>query len=83
VIAVCPCLHASLGSDSWSIVAGSRVRRTVAMYWRGISIAIEVITAINTLGLVGALPPLLHVVAKSICRAADRLFRPMIAASPH
>jgi hypothetical protein len=53
------------------------------MYWRGISIAIEVITAINTLGLVGALPLLLHVVAKSICRAADRLFRPMIAASPH
>jgi hypothetical protein len=53
------------------------------MYWRGISIAIEVITAVNTLGLVGALPPLLNVVAKAIGSAADRLFRPMITASPH
>ena len=83
MIAACPCLHASLGSDSWSIAAGSRVRRAVAMYWRGISIAIEVITAVNTLGLVGALPPLLNVVAKAIGSAADRLFRPMITASPH
>jgi hypothetical protein len=83
VIAVFPRLHASLGSDLWPIGAGARIRLGLGVYWRGISIAIEVITALATLGLVGALPPLLNAIAKPIRSATARLFRPLVKASPH
>ncbi len=83
MIGVCPSQQASLGNNLWSIAAGPRVRLAMNLYWRGITVAIEVITALNTLGLVGALPPLLNVVAQSIWGAAHRRFRPLWTASPH
>lgn len=66
MIAIAPRLHASLIGDLWSITASLRVRFGVAAYWRGIAIAIEIISALATLGIVAALPVLLTIVAKPI-----------------
>lgn len=83
MIAIFPRLHSGLIADLWSIVGGLRVRLGAGIYWRGIAIAIEVVSALVTVGILGALPPLLDVVAKSIRSAAARFFVPLIKASPH
>lgn len=66
MIAVSPRLHGSLIGDLWSIALGLRVRFGVGIYWRGIAIAIEVISALATLGVVAALPLLLTIIIKPI-----------------
>jgi len=66
VIAVSPRLHPGLIGDLWSIIGAAGLRLKVGVYWRGIAIAIEVVSALATLGIVAALPLLLTVIAKPI-----------------
>jgi len=81
VIAVSPRLHGIFIGDLSSIVGGLRVRLGAGIYWRGIAIAIEVISALATLGIVAALPPLLTIVAKPIRSVIVGFFVPLITAS--
>ncbi len=73
MIAVFPRLHGNPIGDLWSIVAGLRARFSVGLYWRGIAIAVDVISAFATLGILAALPALLTIVAKPIRDAMVRL----------
>ncbi len=83
MIAVSPRPHRSLIGDLWSVALGSRVRLGVGIYWRGIAIVIDVISALATLGIVAALPPLLMIVAKPIRSVVVGFVVPLITAFPN
>lgn len=82
MIPVSPRLHGIFIGDLWSIALGSRFRFGVGLYWRGIALVIEVISALATLGILAALPPLLTIVAKPIRNVVLGFFVPLITPSP-
>ncbi len=66
MIAALPRVHAGFAGDRWSLVAGPRVRSGVGIYWRGIGIAVEVVSAFATLGIVAALPVLIAIATRAL-----------------
>jgi hypothetical protein len=80
VIAAFPRLHTALIGHHGSESGGSRVRRSVGLYWRAIAVAVEVTAALATLGIVAALPALIAVVSKPIRRVTVDLLVLLVGA---